>query len=94
MQAEVFNNGTAAGGTLTLSLAAQEVTSIIGLVGAATAVAATKATVGTTSPTGTQAQFSGTPDAPSKTITLGTGWAASSLLIVVYREAGSLTPDK
>jgi hypothetical protein len=91
---EVFNNGGSAGGTLTLSVPAQAIKRIVGLIGAATSVAATTATVVTAAPTGTQAQFTGTAEAPSNTVTLGSGWAANSILLVTYQPAGAFPSDK
>lgn len=94
MQSETFSNGTAAGGTLTLSKAAARVIAVTGLVGGATSVAATSATIGTSAPTGTGAQFTGTAQNPSASVVLGTGWAANSIVTVTYDAAGSTPSNK
>ena len=89
MASQTFDNGASTGGTLTLDFAASAVNSVIGLIGAATAIAATTATIVTVAPTTTtNAQFTGTAQAPSAAVVLGTGWAAHSLVTVDYTPAG------
>lgn len=82
---------TAASDAQTLPHEAAAVTSVIGLAGAATSIAAETYTVQAAAPTAAgQVQFTGTPAAPSKTLTFDAALTANGLLIVSYVPVGAI----
>lgn len=93
VRTEVFAPGTA-GATLTLHVPAVAVRRVAGLIGGATSIAGTVATIVTSAPTGTQAQFTGTPQNPSRQVVLGPGWAAGSIVFVEYADEDQFPVDR
>jgi hypothetical protein len=84
---------TAATVTQNLPEQAAEVLSVVGLAGAATSIAATQYTVVATTPGAGQVEFTGTPEAPSATLTFNAALTAAGLLIVTYRPVGAIQAD-
>lgn len=96
VRTEVFVPATA-GATLTLRAPAVAVRRVSGLVGTTAAPAnlqGTVATIVTAAPTGTQAQFTGTPQNPSRQVVLGPGWTAGSIVIVEYEDDDQFPIDR
>lgn len=81
---------TAASATQSLPEPSIGVKSVIGLAGGATSIAAETYTVVSGAPAAGQVQFTGTPSAPSSTLTFDAALAANGLLIVSYLGVGDL----
>lgn len=81
-----------AAGSATQSLPAPavQVTRVTQITGGATWAAPTKYTVVSGAPAAGQVQFTGTPQAPSNTLTFSAALTAGDLLIVEYVPAGAV----
>ena len=91
IQERVAVINTAASATQNLPVEAVNVSSVVGLAGAATSIAATTYTVQTAAPgSSSEVQFTGTPDNPSKTLTFDAALTANGLLLVTYSAVGDL----
>ena len=76
---------TTATAAQTLPEPAIAVTNIVGLAGAATSISGTAYTVQTAAPaSATEVQFTGTPQAPSTTLTFDAALTAAGVLFVTY----------
>lgn len=80
----------AASATQTLPEPAIMVSRVTLITGSATWAAPTKYTVVTGTPAAEQVQFTGTPQAPSSTLTFSAALTAGDLLLVEYVRAGAI----
>lgn len=80
----------AASVTQTLPENAVEVTSLLVVNLTAAPATFTTYTVSSAAAAGTVAQFTGTPAAPSKTVTVATALVATDMVYPIYQEVGSL----
>lgn len=83
-------NSAAAAQTLPYGITAAQVLGASLVAGGATAFAATALTVVTGAPTSSEIQFTGTPTAPSATVTLSAAPAANGQLTVAYVAPGQV----
>jgi len=92
---EVFSTGTAAGGSVTLSHPAAQVVRGVVLLGGATAISAvTMAAQTATSTSANVLTFTGTAEAPSSTVSFGSGVPANSILVIEYIPADRVPRDQ
>lgn len=90
----VINTAASATQALPDGLVAAQVLSVTGLAGGATSVAATNYAVVTGAPAAGDVQFTGTPAAPSGTLTFNAALTANGVLLVVFTAPGDVPADQ